>query len=298
MRTIIFVLLITLALESLNMNADAMTPSETAVEIIKTENAFAQMANDAGMVDAFLKYLHDDAVVFRPKPLNGKRWYSSRPATTARLKWWPTYVEAASAGDLGLSTGPYEFRSDDSDTVPVYHGHFVSIWQRQPDGKFLVMADLGNSHDKPDSVLTAVTIGNPSKQGDTVSSTHSEGTEGTLAQAESTLTALTSSEGSAAGFAKYYHDDVRVYRDGSEPYVGKKLAQAAFGDTTELTSFQNTFSALSKNNDFGYTYGITRHWQRGKSSATAKSSSDLRVWRRTAEGEWMIVLEIALPIEK
>lgn len=276
------------------MTASAGSASDAAAQIARTELAFAKMATDSAMVPAFLRYLHDDAAVFRPKPLNGKRWYGSRPNSPASLKWWPTHVEAASSGDLGVSTGPYEFRSDHSDTVPTYYGHFVSIWKKQPNGEFLVMADLGIGHDKPDSVtheLDKGVVDPTAKQPNSPKAV-------TLAAAESTLTAMSSSSGARAGFEAYFDENARVYRDGHLPYVGKKAGEAVFADSLELSTYHTTYSDLSKDNDFGYTYGVTRHWQKGRTPDTATSTSDLRVWRRNALGDWKIVLEIALPIEK
>lgn len=294
MKTMFLALAITLIWGSSYMTANADSASDAVAQIAKTELAFAKMATDSGMVPAFLKYLHDDAVVFRPKPLNGKRWYGSRPNSPASLKWWPTHVEVAVSGDIGVSTGPYEFRSDHSDTVPTYYGHFVSIWKRQPNGEFLVMADLGNGHDKPDSVSHVLNINLSTSEAKKPVAANAA----TLTAAESALTALTSTDGTAAGFESYFDEDVRVYRDGHIPYVGKQAAQAAFADSLELSTYQTAFIDVSKGNDFGYSYGITRHWQSSKMPDTAESTSDLRVWRRNASGDWKIVLELALPIEK
>lgn len=296
MKNLFFALFILLSWECTSMTAQAAVPQEAGLKIANTEQAFAKMAQDSGMVLAFLKYLHDDAVVFRPEPLNGKRWYASRPATTAQLKWWPTYVEAASSGDIGLSTGPYEFRTENSDTVPVYHGHFVSIWRRQANGEFRVMADVGNSYDKPDSIKASLTIGNSDK-------TQPERKEGTtselsLAEAESTFSAVTSEEGATAGFLKFFHDNVRVYRDGSLPFVGKKSAAPVFSDSTTLMSSAAAFTDTSQAGDFGYTYGMSRQWVKGKSSGSGIKSSFLRVWRRVDDGSWKVILDIALPIQK
>lgn len=299
MKNMFLALFVLISWECTSMTANAAIPQEAGLQIANTEQAFAKMAQDSGMVTAFLKYLHDDAVVFRPEPLNGKRWYSSRPASTAQLNWWPTYVEAASSGDLGLSTGPYEFRTENSDTVPIYHGHFVSIWKRQANGEFRVMADLGNSYDNPDSIQSSLTIGNQQDAGDSTAGkkAHFDG-QPTLADAESTFSAVTTEEGAMSGFAKFFHDDVRVYRDGSVPFVGKKSAAKVYSDSTVLMSSGATFTDVSQANDFGYAYGMSRQWTKGKSSGSGIKSSFLRVWRRTSDGSWKVVLDIDLPIQK
>lgn len=297
MKNFVFALMILVMGESLIMTTWAMTPQEAAMQIAETELAFAKKASDTTMAIAFLEYLHDEAVVFRPEPVNGKLWYSSRPPSSAQLKWWPIYVIASSTGDMGLSTGPYEFRTENSDTVPVYHGHFVSIWKRQADGKYKVMADLGNSHDKPEVRITEVTIGNASS---TAASKKSglaiPSSEETLVQAESLYTATSSTEGALAGFERYFGDEVRVYRDGDYPFIGKASAVSMYRDSSLLISSQTTFSSVSQGDDFGYTYGITRQWNRKNSPTTGVKLSYLRVWRRDFDGHWKVALDIALPM--
>lgn len=296
MRSFIFALLVFVTLEGPVMAADTMTPEKAAKRITETELAFAKMASDTTMALAFLEYLHDDAVVFRPEPINGKKWYVSRLGSTAELKWWPTYVVASTAGDLGLSTGPYEFQIDKSDTVPVYHGHFVSIWKQLAGGEYRVMADLGISHERPEVSQTALEIGKPRKfDGGKAAKAK---LDFSLAQAESSFSALTNLEGTLAGYASYLADDARVYRDGAAPIVEAKAALSGYADAGEQMVSKTTFSDVSAGNDFGYTYGISHNRQKVEAGANEKSFSYLRVWRRDEAGDWRILLDIALPIEK
>lgn len=297
MKNFMLALMIIVVGESFLMTTCAMTPQEAAKQIAETELAFAKKASDTTMAIAFLEYLHDEAVVFRPEPLNGKLWYSSRPPSPAQLKWWPIYVVASSTGDMGLSTGPYEFRTENSDTVPVYHGHFVSIWKRQDDGKYKVMADLGNSHDKPEEKITALTIGNATATAGTKKSGLAiPSSEESLAQAESLYSAVSSTEGALAGFDKFFSDDVRVYRDGDYPFIGKASAASMYRDSTLLISSETSFSSVSHGDDFGYTYGITRQWSRKTSPTAGAKLSYLRVWQRGFDGHWKVALDIALPM--
>lgn len=297
MRQLILALMIFTIGEGLVMTSQAATPEEAARQIAETEMAFAKRASDTTMTAAFLEYLHDEAVVFRPEPVNGKLWYSNRPSSTAQLNWWPIYVFASKTGDMGLSTGPYEFRSENSDTVPVYHGHFVSIWKRQPDGQYKVMTDLGNSHDKPEAKVTALTIGNavtgavPKKSGLAIPAS-----DETLAQAESLYSALTSTEGATTGFAKFFTDDARIYRDGAYPYVGKAAAASVYQDPDMLMTSKTNFVSVSEGDDFGYAYGIARQWSKKSTATPMTKLSYLRVWRRGDDGHWKIALDIALPI--
>src|SRR5690606_25323349 len=121
-------------------------PLSAAEQLAATERLFAVTSVDSGMTVAFLRFLIEEAVVFRPGPISGKRWYIDRSKTTASCNWHPGFMHYASTGYLGYSTGPWDYRSSRADTTS-YYGHFVSIWQRQADGHYQVMADLGIDHD-------------------------------------------------------------------------------------------------------------------------------------------------------
>ena len=55
----------------------------------------------------------------------------------------------ARAGDLGYTTGPWEFKADIHDAKSVAWGHFLTVWKRQPDGSWKFAIDLGISNPQP-----------------------------------------------------------------------------------------------------------------------------------------------------
>ena len=62
------------------------TPDSFALSaLLQTEREFATSARAYGMKVAFLRYLDDDAIVFRPHPVNAKRYTSERPDSGVRL---------------------------------------------------------------------------------------------------------------------------------------------------------------------------------------------------------------------
>lgn len=63
-----------------------------------------------------------------------------------QLVWTPVYADISASGDLGYTSGTYEFRSKDKDGKPtVSHGKYTSIWKKQPDGNWKVVLDMGNA---------------------------------------------------------------------------------------------------------------------------------------------------------
>jgi ketosteroid isomerase-like protein len=62
------------------------------------------------------------------------------------LHWTPTKVEAGRSGDLGYSMGTYELTFNDPKGKPMTdHGKYVTVWRKQADGSWKVVADVFNS---------------------------------------------------------------------------------------------------------------------------------------------------------
>jgi ketosteroid isomerase-like protein len=63
-----------------------------------------------------------------------------------QLTWTPLDAGISISGDLGWTSGTYEFRSKDKDgKVKVEQGKYTSIWKKQPDGNWKVVLDMGNA---------------------------------------------------------------------------------------------------------------------------------------------------------
>src|SRR5687767_14981672 len=74
--------------------------------LVETQKAFERAAVENGMKSAFLEFLGDDAVIFRPEPVNGKQYWTSQDADpSALLVRNSTYSDLAANGLLGYTTG-------------------------------------------------------------------------------------------------------------------------------------------------------------------------------------------------
>lgn len=61
-----------------------------------------------------------------------------------RLTWAPVHVEAAASGDLGYSTGRYEWGGKNADGTPrTFTGWYVTIWRKGADGRWRAALDIG-----------------------------------------------------------------------------------------------------------------------------------------------------------
>ena len=124
-------------------------------DLVAAERAFAADSLARNTRDAFLAALAPDGVVFAPGPASGKAVWEARTATTAKLEWAPEWAEVSAGGDFGYTSGPWRYTPEGSDKPTVF-GHYLSVWQKQQDGKWKLLIDHGVTHTEqpmPDKVV-------------------------------------------------------------------------------------------------------------------------------------------------
>src|ERR1044072_362877 len=119
-------------------------------EMVKTEQAFSKMAEDKNVRDAFMAFIADDGLLFRPGAVNGKKWMIEHPVPASDKKpllaWQPAFAGMAASGDMGFTTGPWEAKADIKDEKPSAYGDFMTVWKTQAGGSWSFVVDLGISH--------------------------------------------------------------------------------------------------------------------------------------------------------
>jgi ketosteroid isomerase-like protein len=135
---------------STSLHAQNLAPD---LESAKREIRIADLELAKSVADrslkSFLNLVDDDAIFFgkdmsRGKAAVSKAWLPLFTDRSLFLKWHPTQVEVSSSGDLGYSIGEYERIGKDASGSPATAtGNYVSIWRRQPDGRWKVVLDIG-----------------------------------------------------------------------------------------------------------------------------------------------------------
>ena len=114
-------------------------------EIRDAEKAFAQMAKEKGIHDAFLAFADEEAVLLR-----GTQLVIGIDSIDAFLKnqvskslvWTPDFVQVSASGDLGYTYGKYSFSyKDENGGEQINKGYFHTVWKRQPDGSWKFVWD-------------------------------------------------------------------------------------------------------------------------------------------------------------
>ena len=138
------ILLCLLLLASLSFAAD-----RDVQVLMDSERAFAKATAERG-VDGWMEYMAPNAVELMAEPLVGLDQIRAGMSKQFRLPgfkitWEPSKAEFLGKGDFGYAVGRYQVRFDDQDSKPVVErGTYLTTWQKQKDGTWKVVSDIGS----------------------------------------------------------------------------------------------------------------------------------------------------------
>lgn len=144
MRVATPILLSFLLLTSLSFAAD-----RDAKVLMDAERAFAKATAERG-VDGWMEFMAPNAVELSAEPLVGLDQIRAGMSKQFRLPgfkitWEPTKAEFLGKGDVGYAVGRYEVRFNGEDGKPVVErGTYLTTWQKQRDGTWKVVSDIGS----------------------------------------------------------------------------------------------------------------------------------------------------------
>lgn len=263
-------------------------------EMVETERAFSRMSEEKGIRESFTEFIAEDGILFRPSAVLGKKWMRENPlppsTTRPLLIWQPILAGISRAGDLGYTTGPWQFKTDIKDSKFSGFGNFMTVWKKQPDGKWRFVVDLGISNPDPKSQPELLSV--------RPSSGHFNRTDAIagredLLNTERSFSQVSLDRGAVEAFLRYAAVDVRVLRNQHQPFIGRRSALKAM--PALATEFRWTPQAgdVSTSGDLGYTYGL--YYLRDKATNTLKETGNyMRVWRKI-NGAWKLILEVTDP---
>ena len=252
-------------------------------KLVETEIAFAKTAEMKGTKAAFLEFLADEGIIFQPTEINGKQFWNARPDSPALLSWRPNWADISSDGKLGYTTGGWEYRVNGKTDEPSAFGEYVTIWQKQPDGKFKAVLDIGISHPKPAGAKYGW---NFPRETETVQEKPQRAI--TLAQLTDIFSKILLSD----GYFRYFADDVVVLRDGEMPMMGKTTAFLGLEKLDEkfpqrsFLNFNGNISPVFGN--MMYAHGV---YQLTHEDKKISKWNFLQIWKYRG-GRWQIVLDI------
>lgn len=271
-------------------------PEQSPLEkMVATERAFAKLSEDQGTREAFMAYIADDGILFRPTAVKGKQWLKHHPAPSSDkrslLSWYPAVAGMALAGDMGYTTGPWEFKSDIHDAAPVAWGNFLTVWKKQKDGSWKFAIDLGISNPKPDSAAASWQLPKNYRQfsGDGIGPDARTRSQALLAR-DREFSKVSATLGAGKAFVAFADKEVRLLRDGKAP-MGSADAESELLLNAALWTWEPAFADVSGSGDLGYTYGTYKIETDAK---TVETGNYFRIWKQT--GGWKVIYDLTNPI--
>jgi ketosteroid isomerase-like protein len=261
--------------------AEKLDLEKAVGSLVEAERAYARQGVEKGFRAASLANFSEEAVIFAPDLTNGKKFWTEAKEDPV-IDWAPSFAAIARSGELGYTTGPAVYLENRNDPTPVGYGHFVSIWQRNPEGTWKVMVDIGVNHTQPSEPLAAAKTSVPKSPLAHPESAAADFEKAKIAFSED----LRMVEGPAILAAA--SDDVRVYRRGSIPLVGKTAAKGLLDSERGKTSRIRSGGGISKAGDLAYEYGEYTSDQEGG----RERGIYLCIWQIDSDNNWKLVVDL------
>ena len=262
-----------------------VSQAQTAREaVIAAEESFAEQAAKVGTRAALLancaptSFVTDNGVL-----TDAQQTWSVRPTkSNARLTWHPILADVSQSGELGYTTGPWTaFQNDRPQTM----GEYVTVWRKQPDGKWKFAVGMGVERIGTAPVKTA-TVSQPRLP--VAVATPSAAPSNLVLDLDSKFTEAELLKPGAT-YQQYLSAEARLYRSGVSTMLGKAAA-ANMKNLNGRYFFAATNGYLAAAGDLGYVIGTMRRPADGR--IPEEQGSYLRIWRREAGAGWRIVLEV------
>ncbi len=266
--------------------------------LVAAEREFSRISAEKGTRDAFLSFLADGGVIFNPFPNNGKKIWSAREKAPGILTWTPVFADVSDAGDLGFTTGPYEFRRAAGEN-PVGHGYYMSVWRKGADGVWKVLLDIGTRNAAPEATpnfgIAQISVKKRKK-------IDLEQERIALVAADEKLSRLLAEEKTPIKITDFAGDYLRFHQSDKFPLVKKNDALAAFAMYQGKINSQTIALGIAQSGDFGYSYGTfsSKTVNASGNSNLGENGSFARIWRKGNDGKWKFIVVVmhALPQTK
>jgi ketosteroid isomerase-like protein len=255
--------------------------------LIATEYAFAASAGDLGTNDAFLAYIADDGILFKPDPVNGKEFLLNSEPAPGKLNWYPVYAAVSNKGDLGFTTGPWEYSINEKESTNNLYGNYCTVWERKTDGDWLFVIDFGNQNEKPNSLPPRLKSFRNYSARPIKNELNKKDDPAELFELDKQL--------KSDSYVNYLSPDSRFLRDGFFPFIGAEDISAHISGNETYCCFKPDGGKISLSKDFGFTYG------KYENSVPKKNIKEqfnyLHIWKKEGK-QWILLADISKKITK
>jgi ketosteroid isomerase-like protein len=250
--------------------------AQNVQDVINAEKAFAAYSQEHNTRDAFLNFMAADGLVFKAgKPVNAIDDWKPRPVNPAKLLWEPAFAGIAASGELGFTTGLWQFKKSMQDTA-MASGIFTSVWRKGANGEWKNIVDMGYGLPKPAYQSPRIKT---SKPGITAGKDLSD------AMAVDQQFIEKYDRLGKAAFNEALTADSWLNMQGALPFTSAAQHEQAIALIPAGLVMKPIGGGISAAKDLAYVYGSVDY--------NHKTESYLRVWKQTSAG-WKIILQVLL----
>ncbi|MGD9587550.1 MAG: hypothetical protein AB7Q37_10065 [Pyrinomonadaceae bacterium] len=243
--------------------------------------ALNQSITENGPNAGFNGFLSEDAVLFRPGPVNGKKFLTSSrigPSGVAARKI--DFADISVNGLLGYSYGEWKLTQKLKTGEDVRNGQYATVWRKTPDGRYRAVLDIEISHDAADL---------PRPPGPLPTAPVRDRNERGWSAADTTMNFFRlsmASDGLGGAYRRFAAEDVRLLREGMPPIIGKRDVMkqteryVSIEYPTQVTQFETA--------DLAYSWNPCKF---SNSNEGLEEGHCLHIWKLRDE-KWWIVLGV------
>jgi ketosteroid isomerase-like protein len=268
--------------------------------LVEAERAFAHTSLEIGARPSFMKFLADDAVVFRPGPVRYKEAMKDVPLPAnpreTTLEWEPLSADVSASGDMGYTTGPAVWTDHSPAKRPPYYGYYFSVWKKQSTGEWKVAFDIGTEQPGPYTGSRTLRVPAVVERKEAIPTSSPAEHVVSLMNVEREFLEAVQKEGATNALARYAEKEARVYRDKERPIVGSDSVRMYFSSKPYLSQWNPMFCDVAPSGDIGYVYGGYEVAVPGAAPAPVENGFYLRVWKRDGTNTWRVVAEVTSPL--
>lgn len=240
------------------------------------EKAFAAYTESHNIRDGFLRYLDSSALIFiKGIPTPAHPHFEKQKAGPAVLSWYPTFAIISAAGDMGVTTGPFQVRARSIADTPVGRGQFSSVWKLNSAGEWKNIIDLGIEYRKKTNDLQQV------NEIALVQKNQPAATLSTLLGLDNKFNSALQ-EKNAGEVLRMLSADTWLNAEGETPIHGAELIGNVLLHMPDTVKLSPIAGGVSLSHDLAYVYGSVTNGPR--------KENYLRVWARR-NNQWQVVLQ-------
>jgi ketosteroid isomerase-like protein len=261
-------------------------------ELVETERAFATAVATDGMRAGFLRFLAEDGILLRPRPVAGPAFFREQPEDPGLLEWAPAYARVAKSGDLGFTLGPWRYRASRTNDAVNATGQFVTVWRRTKAGWRAALD--GGIGSPPMEFPSSVQADGPDDADEPLPSWRQTQRDRDLRVVEESFGRRAAREGEAMALEEHGHKRVWVLRSGVTPLQGRGNGVQFLAANRRKTRDAIRGLIVSGGGDLGFAWGESELLGSGPDPARPVRSW-VRVWRRSGwSGTWRVALDLAI----